>query len=286
MTSKWVKTSKRMLLLYCTLGGLIFLFSPPSLTGKIQLAYARAFGGVLTTGRQLTLASRTAQPTELRTVGDFPQAIAAQRRLQEQVAKLQAQNRKLQNHLANKEAQLEEAYRKIDALAGVRTIPEWGRMRFQPAGIITLTGPNQSELLIDRGQEDGLQVGQYIIGELSMIGVVSDVSAQTARVRLITDSKSTIPVRLAELKAGGLMQGTGDGTCEIVNVDTKRKVPQEGLEVYAVKTPGYPSIPIVAAEVVSAENDLDTPLLWRITVKPVCDIANLTSVAVIISERQ
>lgn len=286
MTSKWVKTSKRMLLLYCTLGGLIFLFAPPSLTGKIQLAYARAFGGVLTTGRQLTLASRTAQPTESITVGDSPEAIAAQRQLREQLAGLQAQNRRLQNHVTNLEEQVVEEHRKNDELARLRTVREWDRMRFQLAGIIALTGPNQSELLIDRGQEDGLQVGQYVVGELSMIGVVSDVSAQTARVRLITDLKSTIPVVVTELDARGLMQGMGDGTCEIINVDTKRRTPQQGLRVCAVKTPGFPSVPIVSAEVVGSRHDLDNPQLWRITVRPVCDIANLTSVAVIISERQ
>ncbi len=281
MTSKWVKTSKRMLLLYCTLGGLIFLFSPPSLTGKIQLAYARAFGGVLTTGRQLTLASRTALPTKPRSFSDY-----THRQLEEQVAALQAQVRRLQNHVTNRDAQVKEAYHKIDELARLRTIPEWDRMRFQLAGIIALTGPNESELLIDRGQEDGVQPGQYVIGELSMIGVVCDVSAQTARVRLITDAKSTIPVLVPELDARGLMQGTGDGACEIINVDTKRKVPEAGLRVCAVKTPGFPSVPIATAEVVNSRHDLDSPQLWRITVRPVCDIANLTSVAVIISERQ
>ncbi len=280
MTNKWVKTSKRMLFLYFTLGGLIFLFSPPRVTGKLQLAYARMFGGVLSTGRQLTLASRTALPPESRSLSDY-----THRQLEGQLAQTRAQLRKSQNHLANREAQLAEAQQTIDELARHRTVPEWGRMRFQPAGIIAITGPGQSELLIDRGLEDGLSIGQYVLGELSMIGVVSDASPQTAKIRLITAPQSTIPVRLAELNAGGLMQGTGDGACKIVNVDTKRQVPQEGLRVYAVKTPGFPSIPIVAAEVVHAESDLDTPLLWRITVRPVCDIANLTRVVVIISAR-
>ena len=285
MKNKWVKTSKRMMFLYFTLGGLIFLFSPARLTGKLQLAYARLFSWPLSTGRQLTLASRTALPTEASRPSDYARAVEVHRQLQDRLASLETQHRKLQNHLANREAQLQEAQRKIDELARLRTVPEWGRMRFQQAGIISVSGQGQSELIVDRGQEDSLAVGQYVLGDLSMIGVVSDVSPQTARIKLVTDPTSRIPVRLAELDAGGVMQGTGSGTAEIANVDTKRKAPRAGERVYAVKTPGFPGVPIVAAEVVDARRDPDNPILWAIRVKPVCDIASLTDVAVIISDR-
>lgn len=285
MTNKWVKTSKRMMLLYFTLAGLIFLFSPPRVTGKLQLAYARTFSGLLTTGRQWTLASRTALPTEPRSPGDYARAIDAHRQLQERIARLEAQLRKKDNHLANREAQLQEAQRKIDELARLRTVPEWDRMGFQLAGIISVVEQGQSELMIDRGQEDGLAVGQYVVGDLSMIGVVSDVLAQTARVKLITDPTLRIPVRIEEMNAQGLMMGRGAGTAEISGVaDPKmERDPQAGDRVYAVRTPGFPSVPIVAAEVVGARRDPDSPLLWSITVRPVCNIANLTNVAVILS---
>jgi cell shape-determining protein MreC len=286
MTNKWVKTSKRMMFLYFTLGGLIFLFSPPRLTGKLQLAYARVFSWPLTTGRELTLASRTALPPEASSPSDYARAMDTYRQLQERLAKLEAQHRKLQNHLANREAQLEEAQQKIDKLARLRTVPEWGRMSFQQAGIISVSGQGQSELLIDRGQEDGLAIGQYVLGDLSMIGVVSDVSAQTARIKLITDPTSRIPVRIAELDAQGLMEGRGSGAAEISGVrDRPKRQPQAGDRVYALRTPGFPSVPIVTAEVVDSRRDLDNPMLWSVRVKPVCDIASLTDVAIIISGR-
>ncbi len=286
MKNKWVKTSKRMMFLYFTLGGLIFLFSPARLTGKLQLAYARVFSWPLATGRQLALASRTSLPTEASSPSDYAQAIEAHRQLQDRLAKLETRHRKQQNHLANREAQLQEAQRRIDELTRLRAVPEWDRMSFQPAGIISVSGQGQSELIVDRGQDDGVAVGQYVLGDLSMIGVVSDVSPQTARIRLITDPTSRIPVRMGELDAGGVMQGTGSGTAEIANVDTKRKAPRAGERVYAVKTPGFPGVPIVAAEVIDSRRDPDSPMLWTIRVKPVCEIASLTDVAIIISDRQ
>lgn len=286
MNNKWVRTSKRMMFLYFTLGGLIFLFSPARLTGKLQLAYARVFSWPISTGRQLTLASRTALPAEASSPGDYAQAIDAHRQLQDKLATLETRYRKLQNHLANREAQLQQAQRRIDELTRLRTVPEWDRMSFQQAGIISVSGQGQSELIVDRGQEDGLVVGQYVLGDLSMIGVVSAVSPQTARIKLITDPTSKIPVRLAEMDAGGVMQGTGSGTAEIANVDTKRKTPRVGERVHAVKTPGFPGVPIVTAEVIDSRRDPDNPILWTIRVKPVCEIANLTDVAIIISDRQ
>lgn len=278
MTGKWVKTSKRMTLTYCVLGGLIFLFSPASVTGRLQLAYARLFSWPLSVGRQVTVASRTAP------LNEAGRTLDTHRQLQDKLAKLQAQHRKLRNHLANREAQLDEAQRKIDELARLRSIPEWNRMGFQQAGVISVTGQAQSELMVDRGQDDGLAVGQYVLGDLSMIGVVSAVSAQTARIKLITDPTSRIPVRVEELDARGVMVGRGSGVAEISQVPAGRQA-RPGDRVYALNTPGFPSVPVVAAEVVDSRRDTDNPMLWSIRVRTVCDIANLTSVAVIISER-
>ncbi len=282
MTRNWVKTSKRMMLTYFVLGGLIFLFSPPRLTGRLQLAYARLFSWPLSVGRQVTVASRTAPGIDLGRPSDYTRAIDAHRQLQDRLANLEAQHRKLRNHLANREAQLDQAQRKIDELARLRNVPEWGRMSFQQAGIIAVSGQTQSELMIDRGQDDGLAVGQYVLGDLSMIGVVSAVSTQTARIKLITDPTSRIPVRIEQLDARGVMEGRGSGTAEISQVPARQQA-RPGDRVYALNTPGFPSVPIVTAEVVDSRRDPDNPMLWSIRVRPVCDLASLTNVAVIVS---
>jgi len=273
-----------MMLTYFVLGGLIFLFSPPRLTGRLQLAYARLFSWPLSVGRQVTVASRTAPAIDRGRPADYTSAIDAHRQLQDRLARLEAQHRKLRNHLANREAQLEQAQRKIDELARLRNVPEWGRMSFQQAGIIAVSGQTQSELMIDRGQDDGLAVGQYVLGDLSMIGVVSAVSTQTARIKLITDPTSRIPVRIEQLDARGVMEGRGSGTAEISQVPARQQA-RPGDRVYALNTPGFPSVPIVAAEVVDSRRDPDSPMLWSIRVRPVCDLANLTNVAVIVSGR-
>jgi hypothetical protein len=82
------------------------------------------------------------------------------------------------------------------------------------------------------------------------------------------------------------MEGCGAGVAVIPQVwvkrDTKRE-PKAGDRVYALNTPGFPGVPMITAEVVESERDPDSPLLWRITVQPVCDITSLKRVAVVIS---
>lgn len=268
MTHKRTNISRRVVFLYCMLGGLIFLFLPPSVTGKVQLAYARVFRGLLATGWGVTIMSTTPPPSEV---------VSPQEH-----ARLKTINRRLTNHIANLQAQLEEAQGKIDGLSRLRSVPEWNRIRFLPAGIISDPEQTENELLINRGQKDGVAVGQFVVGDMSVIGAVSDVSAQTARVRLITHPKSRIAVRVAESDARGLMAGRGAGVAAIPRVPLKREA-RVGDQVYALKTPGFPGIPIITAEVAASQRDPENPLLWEITVRPVSDIANLPEVMVAMS---
>jgi len=257
-----------MLFAYFMLGGGIFLFTPPSITGKLQLAYARVFRGPLQRGRIVTLAG---QPSPLGHTFDS-----------QDYTKLITMQQRLRNHIANQQAQIEEARRQIEQLSGLRTVPEWNRMSFRLAGIINDPRQTHTDLLVNRGQEDNVIVGQFVLGDNSVIGVVSDVSAQTARVKLITDPTSRIAVRISGIEARGVMEGHRPDTAVIPQVPAKSQ-PKAGVPVYALKTPGFPGVPIVTAEVLDSRRDPENPLLWEIRVRPVSDIANLRDVAIVMS---
>ena len=268
MTQPWKKTSKRMLFAYFMLGGGIFLFTPASVTNKLQLAYARVFRVPLQKGRVITLAGRTPPVTESGDHADYDRLMRMQQRLRNQIANLQAQ--------------LDEAHHQNELLSGLRAVDELKRMRFTLAGIINDPSQAQNTLLINRGQEDGVIAGQFVLGDISVIGVVSAVSAQTARIKLITDPTSRIAVRIGEIGNRGLMEGRRPGEAVISQLFAKEQ-PKVGDPVYALKTPGFPGVPIVTAEVVDSRRDPDNPMLWEVSVRPVCDIANLRDVAVVLS---
>jgi cell shape-determining protein MreC len=273
MTQGWTRISRRTLFTYFVLSGLIFLFAPPKLTGKLQLAYARLFSWPLATGRGIMLASRDAAPAEDLGRTDY--------------GNLRAAYRRLENDVANCQAKLEEAHKRIEELTRVRMVPSWERMGFLPADVTTVAGQAQNELIINRGRDDGVTVNQYVLAlsDHCIVGRVCDVSAPYAKVRLMTDAASKIPVTIAGLDVRRVMEGHVGNVAKIRLVPATHQV-RPGDLVYAAKEPGLLDVPIIAGKITACQRDPDSPELWDITVEPVCDIANLSSVAVIMPAAQ
>jgi len=66
-------------------------------------------------------------------------------------------------------------------------------------------------MTISRGAADGIQTGQAVIStDGSLIGIVTDVFENTARVRGLEDTRSNIPVRVAGSGVYGFLRGNGE----------------------------------------------------------------------------
>jgi rod shape-determining protein MreC len=66
-------------------------------------------------------------------------------------------------------------------------------------------------IIIDKGSDDGVQVGMPVEAAGGLVGQVFRVTADLAQVVLITDSASSIPARLGSSRATGLLRGGGLG---------------------------------------------------------------------------
>jgi rod shape-determining protein MreC len=159
-------------------------------------------------------------------------------------------------------------------------------VKFVLADIITSTNDKlHSELIINRGLDDGLEVDQFVLANDSIIGTVCKADNRTARVRLINDPASKIAVKIDRLSKDRILQGDGGNCAKVKLLPTKYKI-EVGELVYAQKKPGFLSTPVIIGTVAQCESNKDNPLLWDITVKPACDIANLTQVTVIVMNPQ
>ena len=149
-----------------------------------------------------------------------------------------------------------------------------------PADIIraSLKGP-RNDLEINRGENDGLKNGFFVLADNSIIGVISNTFSRTAHVKLFTDIDSKIPVKIKGLNSKVLMYGTGDGGAKI---KMQKKRFKTGGNILIVKQPGFLDTPIIAGKVVETSQNEQSPLLWDITVKPACNLQRLTNVTVII----
>jgi rod shape-determining protein MreC len=192
----------------------------------------------------------------------------------------------LQNHLANVTQQLEQAHQEIKKLLGLRNSFPFERVKWMLAGIITASvDESHSGFIIDRGENDGVAKGQFVLGDNSIIGTISDVSANRAKVALITDRTSKIPVKIGQLNVSGLMEGTGGNRAKIPLIPQKQPV-KTGDNIYVTKKPGLLEAPIITATVIECRKSDEDPLLWDITVKPACEIETLSDVAIIVMDSQ
>ena len=87
-------------------------------------------------------------------------------------------------------------------------------------------------LVVDRGSDDGIQVGQIVIGAGgSLVGRVVEVGASIAHVVLISDPTSTVTGQLLTSAATGKVVGQLGGTLVMTDVDAAAEVGR-GEEVF------------------------------------------------------
>ena len=262
MARKQNRVTGRMLFTWFVLAGFIFLFAPQNLTNKFQLAFTHIFRWPLNIGRSISLFAHTQQP-----ITDT--AVVSRR-----------EYNKLQNHLANLTEQLYQEHQKVEILSGLRDRLPLKAAKLVLADIIReFMDGLHSEFTINRGENDGLTKGQFVLGDNSIIGTISYVFSHTAQVKLVTDSTSKIAVKIAKLNR--VMQGSGNNSAKVQLLSIKHKV-KIGDVVYAGKKPGFLDVPMIIGTVAQCKRDDENPSLWDITVKPACDIKKLNSVAVII----
>jgi len=248
------------------LAGLIFLTAPQKLTGKFQFAFARLFRCPLSIGRNVSLLARTQKP--------LTEVVDSREKTQ------------MQNRLANLEEELLQKHKKIEKLLGVRDrLYALDGARLILADVITASIDGiQSKLIVNRGEDDGLAQGQFVLSDNSIIGIISDVSPRMAKVKLVTDPTSSIAIKIVGLDIERLMQGDGS-FAKVQLLSTKHDI-RVGSDVYACKKPGFLDTPMKVGTVAECERADENPLLLDITVKPACDIEKLNEVTVIIMNPQ
>ncbi|MDR7103194.1 rod shape-determining protein MreC [Croceicoccus sp. BE223] len=73
--------------------------------------------------------------------------------------------------------------------------------------------------LLSAGARDGVQVGMPVRSSTGLVGRVLEVGQRTARILLITDGESVVPVRRVNGDIAGFAQGQSNGTLVIRLID-------------------------------------------------------------------
>ncbi len=201
----------------------------------------------------------------------------------------EAEFNKLLADYDNLSAALRQEHERYEKLARIRSeLPglDWAALVLAEVRNVT-TAPFNRELIINKGEGDNLKVGQYVLGQNSIIGSISQTSKGWSRVRLLTDPKYSIEIGIFSQKnkkyIRGRMVGTGAKFGKILLISTEHKVQLQDT-VYAMAQKGLLETPIVIGKISKVEPDTTEPLLWDIEVKPIVEAEKLDFVAVIVIE--
>ena len=252
-----------MLFIWFMLSGFILLFTPQNLTSKFQLAFIHVFRWPLSLGGNLALTAKTQQTTS----GSVGQSEI-----------------RYSNYIDNLEKTLEQQRKKFKELYRLHNTFVWENTDFALADIITATVEGaRNELSIDCRKTAGLAKGQFVLGNESIVGTISEVFPQISKatVELVTDSDSKVAVEVAGLK--NIMKGSGNNSAKIETVKKKVEV---GEKVFALKKPGFLDAAVIVGKVTECKRNQKFPSFWEVTVVPACNIEQLEDVAVIIMNPQ
>ena len=270
MAVRKIHVSSGSLFISLLIAGFILLWLPQTFTCKLNFLFVSVFNPLLKIGRHVEM-----EVNRIRPAG----------RDQEMID--QAEYNKLWKTYENLHAQFLALHQDYETLAKFRKeLPRpWSGLVL--AQITSTKNGLQHELFINKGSESGIRPGQMVITEAhdSIIGVIQEVSAQLARVRLLTDPAQNLEIRIrrpgTEREYAGRLTGDGKNACHVPLLSRDYDI-REGDVVYAAARPGILEISLVIGEVSRVRPDDEHPLLWDITVRPIDDPYKQTVVAVIV----
>lgn len=153
----------------------------------------------------------------VRAVATVPAAIGSWWRVHDENAELRARLTRMRGALlVGREAQLDNA-RLRRLLALKQRLPE----TIVAARIVSTSASSTRRYgLLDAGSWQGVADGQPVSGPEGLIGRVLYAGPNTARVLLVTDAESVVPVRRLRDGRPALAAGRGDGLLDIRTIDT------------------------------------------------------------------
>lgn len=118
------------------------------------------------------------------------------------------------------------------------------------------------------GTKDGVRPGQPVISADGLIGRILEAGGSASRVLLLTDSESTVPVRLIRSGVPALARGRGDGTVRISSLLPGARPFRKGDVVTTSATGGLypPDVPVAVIAEVNGDNAIAWPLAHAATV--------------------
>ena len=210
--------------------------------------------------------------------------IAALWRASDELQRLRDENCALREALARQADETRQArvrLRDLAAFQAARTEAPGRTLSVLAANVLAADASSwRHGLVIDRGTAHGVRLGAAAVWGSSIVGTIVAVRAHAATVRLLSDSRAGLTVRVARTGDVGLLRGAADGDgvlqlkwIHLQPIEVGDTVVTAGLD--AVVPPG-----LVAGRIVEASRTRK-PLFYHAGVRPLLGLRRLTELLVV-----
>lgn len=188
--------------------------------------------------------------------------------------------RKQNGELRNRVATLEEARLENERLRVLVGFVQANKLKAVGARVIGRpTNSYERVLTIDRGSADGIRSGMPVLAAEGVLGQTTDVTAHSAQVRLITDSRSGVAVMVQSNRAEGVAKGSLEGQVTLDFISRETTVRAGDVVVTSGMGGVYPKGLLVG----EVTNVTSTPasLYQDIDLSPAANLSGLEEVVVL-----
>jgi len=184
--------------------------------------------------------------------------------------------------LRNQIVLLEEARRENEALRQQldfkSAVPSYTLL---PAEVIGQDPSNLLQyLIIDRGAEDGITLAMPVLTAEALVGRISEVSAQSAKVMLISDPSSSVSCLIQRTRATGVVQGYPDGELVMRYIPQGETVAPGDMVLTSGLGGNFPKRLVVGQ--VESVSSSDVDMFQEARVKPAVSLSDLEMVMVLL----
>jgi rod shape-determining protein MreC len=202
------------------------------------------------------------------------------------VARLNQHNSQLEAEISRLQAQIIDLQQQNSQLEVLSALLDFARTHpdneYLTASVIGRDpSPFLHYVIINRGSDDGLRRGMPIVSSQGLVGRVAAVTANAARVQLISDPGTAINVRLRDSGAEALLQGSITGDLTLESIPQEVEVQTGDLVLTSGLGGSYP--PNILIGQVSGVRQSPVELFQSASIQPIVDFSQLDIVLVIVN---
>ena len=204
------------------------------------------------------------------------------------VARLAQLNEQLEAEVYRLQAQIIELQQENSELEVLSALLDFARSHSENEYITAAVigrdiSPFLHYVIINRGSDDGLRRGMPVVSSQGLVGRVAAVTADGARVQLITDPDTAINVRIQPSGAEGLLEGSITGDITIGAIPQDANINNGDLVLTSGLGGNYPPDMLIGQ--ISGVRQRPVELFQTASVEPVVDFSQLEIVLVIVNFR-